>query len=186
MRNNSSPLLSSLLLAGVRTWFESDSDIQLQPEAFHPFLCTIISQQNKIGWGQIFLGRLSVSWSSHQNGYLLGNTDGAPEEIQRRSLLWQVNLIKFVWERWYALWKLRNRDVHGHDAKTRAEAARLEVCRKLTDLLLPSVDDHENQAVKATQNWLTLNAPIFRESYRRVIQRALRGMRSIRTYFSAS
>ena len=130
----------------------------------------------------------------------MGNTDGAPEDIQRQSLIWQVNLIKFVWERWYTLWKLRNRDVHGHDAKTRAEAARLEVRRKLTDLyrnrnmyeehvqalLLPSVDDHENQAVKATQNWLTLNAPIFRESYRRVIQRALRGMRSIRTYFSAS
>ncbi len=50
-------------------------------------------------------------------------------------------------------------------------------------LLLPNVEDHEQQTVRVTENWLALNAPIFRESFRRVKQRALGGMRSIRTYF---
>ena len=82
--------------------------------------------------------------------------------------------------------------MHGHDARTGREAVRREVCRKLTDiysnpimyeenvqpLLLQNVEDHERQTVKVTENWLALNTPIFRESYRRVKQRALCGMRS--------
>ncbi len=89
-----------------------------------------------------------------------------------------MNLIQFVWERWYTLWKQRDQDVHGNDSKTRAEATRREVRRALTEiyqhhnmyeanvrtLLQRNVEDHERQAVQETRNWLTLNAPIFRES----------------------
>jgi hypothetical protein len=197
--SNSSPLLSGLLLEGIRQWFTSESEINLLPELFHPSLHSIISQQNRIGWGQIFLGRFSTSWSSHQKGYLSHHQCQASDDIKSQSLLWQKNLIRFVWERWYTLWKQRNQEVHGHDARTRSEAVRRNVCRKLNDiyrnrimyeenvqtLLLQEVEDHERQPVKVTQNGLALNTPIFRESYRRVKQRALRGMRSIRTYFGS-
>ena len=87
--------------------------------------------------------------------------------------------------------------MHGHDATTRAEAARREVRRKLDEvyrnrtmyedrvqtLLLDRAEDHEVHSLKVTENWLTLNTPIFRASYLRVKQRALQGMQSIRTYF---
>ena len=195
--SNSSPLLSGLLLEGIRQWFTSESDIHLCPEAFHPSLRSIIYQQNRIGWGQLFLGRFGISWSSHQQGYSCHHQSRASADMKSQSLSWQTNLIRFVWERWYTLWKQRNQEVHGHDARTRREAVRREVRRTLNDiyshrimyeenvqaLLLPNVEDHEQQTVRVTENWLALNAPIFRESFRRVKQRALGGMRSIRTYF---
>jgi hypothetical protein len=195
--SNSSPLLSGLLLEGIRQWFTSESDIHLRPEAFHPSLRSIIYQQNRIGWGQLFLGRFGISWSAHQQGYSCHHQSRESDDMKSQSLSWQTNLIRFVWERWYTLWKQRNQEVHGHDARTRREAVRREVCRTLNDiyshrimyeenvqtLLLPNVEDHERQTVRVTENWLALNAPIFRESFRRVNQRALGEMRSIRTYF---
>ena len=110
------------MLEGVRKWFASESDIQLQSEAFHPSLHSITCHQNRIRWGQIFLGRFSISWSTHQKGNLSHQQNRASDNIRNQSLLWQTNLIEFVWERWYTLWKLQNQEVHGHDAKTRAEA----------------------------------------------------------------
>ena len=173
--SNSSPLLSELLLEGIRQWFTSESDIHLRPEAFHPSLRSIIYQQNRIGWGQLFLGRFGISWSSHQQGYSCHHQSRASADMKSQSLSWQTNLIRFVWERWYTLWKQRNQEVHGHDARTRREAVRREVRRTLNDiyshrimyeenvqaLLLPNVEDHERQTVKVTENWLALNAPIF-------------------------
>ena len=197
LRTETSPSLSHLLMEGLRQWFSSLSEIQLQPDAFHPSLKSIIQQQNKIGWSQIFLGRFCTSWASHQQGYLVHLQRASLGDTKTQSVSWQTNLIKFVWERWYTLWKQRNQEVHGHDATARAEAARREVRRKLNDiyrnrtmyydhvqtLLLGSVEDHDAQSIKVTQNWLTLNTPSFRASYLRVKQRALRGMRSIKTYF---
>ncbi len=85
------------------------------------------------------------------------------------------------------------------DAKTRAEASCREVRRALNDihrnrtlyeenvqaLLQRNVEDHERQSVHMNKNWLALNTPIFRESYWRVKQRALSGMRSIWEYFAS-
>jgi exonuclease III len=199
IHSNTSPLLSGLLLEGLRQWFASASDITLRPEMFHPSLRFIITQQNRIGWSQIFLGRFGFSWSSHQQGFLSHNHNRPLEELKGLSLTWQISLIKFVWERWHTLWRQRNQDVHGFDATTRAEASRREVRRNLNDiyrnrnmyeehvqqLLLHDVEDHERFHVKVTKNWISLNAPIFRESFRKVQQRALGGMRSIQSYFSS-
>ena len=108
-----------------------------------------------------------TSCSSHQQGYFCHHQYQASNNIESQSLPWQTNLIRFVWERWYTLWKQRNQEVHGHDARTRREAVRREVCWKLTDiysnrimyeenvqtLLLQNVEDHERQTVKVTENW---------------------------------
>ena len=138
-------------------------------------------------------------WWGRDQGFLSHNHNRPLEELKGLSLTWQISLIKFVWERWHTLWRQRNQDVHGFDATTRAEASRREVRRNLNDiyrnrnmyeehvqqLLLHDVEDHERFHVKVTKNWISLNAPIFRESFRKVQQRALGGMRSIRSYFSS-
>jgi hypothetical protein len=126
IHSNTSPLLSGLLLEGLRQWFASVSDITLLPEMFHPSLRFIITQQKGIGWSQIFLGR--------QQGYISHTHNRPLEELKGISLTWQSSLIKFVWEQWYTLWKQWNQEVHGFGAKTRAEASRREVCRNLNDI----------------------------------------------------
>jgi exonuclease III len=195
--SNTSPLLCRLLLDGLRQWLRSTTkDIDIRPDHYHPTLRHIITQQNKIGWAQLFLGRFSVAWSLCQKRYL--EAHGEADDTDRSCSLWQANLIRFVWERWYTLWKARNQEIHGHDKRTRLEAAKREARRKLNEiysnrsmyeanvqtLLHREVDDHTQQPVSIINNWLSLNGPIFRESYRRVKRQAAKGMRSIRDYFN--
>jgi hypothetical protein len=55
---------------------------------------------------------------------------------------------------------------------------------KVQKLLHRDVDDHNQHSLGVTKNWLSINASIFQESYRKVKKRAEIGMRSIREYFS--
>jgi hypothetical protein len=52
-------------------------------------------------------------------------------------------------------------------------------------LLHRNIADHERHDVSVKRNWLSVNAPITRESYRRVKKQTLSGMRSIREYFGS-
>ena len=197
IQTNTSPQLSALMLQGVRRWFGSrrGERIALAPDDYHPTLRTLICQQNQIGWDQMFLGRFSKEWCRHQTQHFHHNR--VQDDVTRLSLTWQTSTIKFVWQRWYTLWKARNQEVHGHDARTQAEASAREVRRQLADiyrhrsmyepqvqqLLHRNIEDHNQHALAVTKNWLSANASIFRESYRRVKQRTLSGMRSLREYF---
>ena len=197
LQTNTSPRLSALMLQGVRQWLSSETgdDVTLDPAAYHPSLKLLIRHQNRIGWGQLFMGRFCTEWSRYQHHYLAQHP--THDDLTRLSLTWQANLIQFVWQRWYTLWKTRNQEVHGHDARTQAAASQREARRQLVDiyrnrtmyephvqqLLHRDIDEHEQHAHGVTKNWLSVNSAIFRESYRRVKQRALSGVRSIRSYF---
>jgi hypothetical protein len=98
IESNTSPLLSSLMMDGVRQWFRSTLDIRLSPEKYHPSLRHIIIQQNNIGWTQLFLGRFSVAWSQHQSRYN-ETQNGAYDRDRPCTAAWQANLIQFVWAR---------------------------------------------------------------------------------------
>jgi hypothetical protein len=50
-------------------------------------------------------------------------------------------------------------------------------------LLQDSPEDHVQQSVTKTRNWIFTNRRLFRQSVRRVKASALRGVRSFRTYF---
>jgi hypothetical protein len=197
IQSNTSSLLSGLLLDGLRKWFSSSStDITILPENYHPTLRQIIRQQNKIGWAQIFSGRFGTAWSKHQK-YYATNQSGS-DYLDHSSSAWQSNVIQLVWEQWYGVWKMRNQEIFGHNEQSRKEASKREVRRQLTEiyrhrpmyeakvqsLLHRDVEEHEQQSFGVTKNWLSINAPIFRESLRRVERQVATGMRSIRDYFS--
>ncbi|KAI2500815.1 hypothetical protein MHU86_13672 [Fragilaria crotonensis] len=198
IQTNTSPRLSDLMLAGLRQWFLSSAvdDPTIASESCHPTLQSLLRHQSHIGWDQLFMGRFCNEWCVHQQRYL-ANHHCATEDLSRMGLTWQASIIQFCWQRWYTLWKTRNQEVHGHDERTRAEAIRRDVRYQLDNiyrhrsmyetqvqrLLHRDASDHDQQALSVTKNWLSVNRPIFQESYRRVKQRALRGMRSIRDYF---
>jgi hypothetical protein len=199
LQSNTSPLLSTLMIAAFRQLFATprDGNIILGTADYHPTLRQLIRQQNRIGWDQMFLGRFCVEWSQHQRRYL--EHQRTAEDLHPISLAWQASLIQCIWERWYHLWKLRNQDVHGNDQRTQAEASRREASRQLGEiyrnrnlyethvqkLLHGDISDHEHHDFRVTRNWISVNAPIFRESLQRVKKRALSGMRSIRSYFGS-
>jgi hypothetical protein len=54
------------------------------------------------------------------------------------------------------------------------------------ELLYDQPEDHDRQQLTTTRNWLAQHATIFKESIRRAKARALRNVRSIRTYFQSA
>jgi hypothetical protein len=95
------------------------------------------------------------------------------------------------------LWKIRNQALHGYDDRTRNEAERREIFRTLEEiyrnrhdfepsvqgLLHPTIEAHHQEPLWVTRNWISINRSLMQESMRRVRTMALRGVRSIRTYF---
>jgi hypothetical protein len=110
---------------------------------------------------------------------------------------WQVKLIQRIWEKWFDLWKLRNQAQHGHDDKTRHEAEQQDISRTLADiynnrhlyetsvqrLLLSTEVKHRQAPHWVNRNWIATNQRIFIDSMRKVQTMAIKGVRSIRTYF---
>jgi hypothetical protein len=93
----------------------------------------------------------------------------------------------------------RNTMVHGKNQVARQEAQRRiteadlrsvydnreKLEPDLQRLLFRDVQDHiERHPTCVTRNWLQTNAPILQESLRRAKRQALKGVRSIRSYFA--
>ncbi|KAI2494417.1 hypothetical protein MHU86_20100 [Fragilaria crotonensis] len=183
IQSNTSPMLCAIMLDGLRRWFSASTELTIPPETYPSSAVrrVIAQQNNRIGWTQIFMGRFSKEWSTHQRPYLA--TLRGDGDLDSVISTWKANLIQLIWEQWYHLWKQRNGEVHGSDEKTRTDhAAKHEVQRQLEEiysqrsmyethvqeLLHRELKDHDQHSLAVTRNWLLSNAPIFRESYRRV------------------
>ena len=111
---------------------------------------------------------------------------------------WQHKVIGVIWDIWHELWITRNGDLHGHDAATKALALKTLVDSALTDiydmrvhmepsvqeLLFSELHEHLAQPMRVNQNWLTIHTPLVCDSIRKVKEKTIQGMRSIRhSYF---
>ena len=193
------PILWTVLHDGICGWCTHSADVPFRLDAsqYHPALRRLIWQQNRIGWQQLFLGRFSQEWGALQDAYYARKlTD---EETKRRTgPRWQVTIISLLWDRWYKLWELRNKDLHGATAQQRAEAARREAYRDLRDiydvrahlesplqaLLLENVETHMAHPTWHIQEWLAINSQLFREGIRRWRAQLRVGTPSIRSFFT--
>jgi hypothetical protein len=126
--------LQALLLNAVRQWlYQGDNlpDDVPQSEDYAEELHALIRSQTKIGWRQLFNGRFCIQWSNLQSEHLY-HIRHQPSVKNKTGQNWQVAIITVFWEQWHTLWKLRNDDVHGHDASSRAIAEKREVARGLS------------------------------------------------------
>jgi hypothetical protein len=192
------PLLRHLLRESLQQWFQSEEDIKVSPIFYPNDIREVIEQQNRIGWRQLFNGRFGTEWSSKQEAFYRRTENVSQGKKQLRTgARWQRLLILLIWDCWLQLWKTRNEDIHGSDKRTQAAAERREVSSRLAEiyaqrsqfepsveqLLLPDLHNHMQRPTWVNQNWLAVNASIFRESLRRARLRATNGVRSIRSYF---
>ena len=196
------PQLTRALTSGLEDWFNGIDVCSLDNSSFPLDLHEVIRKQSKIGWHHLMLGRFVSDWLRIQGRYMarvLNNTskrDDKPTYYQTPEQ-WQVGLIKVLWDHWSTLWDSRNKEVHGHDARTRTSAEQeairhqlqmLYLNRHLMDpkaesLLLTNAESHDAHSILVRKNWLRMNTPIFTESVRRVKRMALRGVQSIHSYF---
>lgn len=174
-----------------------DEEFQVSPILYHMDIRAVIIQQNTIGWRQLFNGRFSSEWSRVQEEYYTRLRRQRNNNDRRTGLKWQTQLILEIWKQWLIVWKLRNEEIHGRDETTRiqlewrridGELRELYACRNQMEtnvqaLLFQEVHEHIQKPHWVTQNWLAVNGPVFRENIRRTRQKAIEGVRSIRSYF---
>ena len=138
------PGLTRIFMEGVHKWLQGAETLQVDqyPQKFR----TLITQQNAIGWRQLFNGRLSREWARHQNEYLYlqrlkrqdeaGNSPYALRSgsDRRDGNSWTVAIIGALWEQWFLVWSIRNEAVHGHDQTTRAQQRQTRNRIRLQDI----------------------------------------------------
>ena len=197
------PELRAILVTAITEWTKWDDNQQDTPFTINPQQATIpaikrlIARQNAIGWHQVFLGRFSIDWNQVQDDHY-ANMINTKEGKKRTGQRWQQTLIGEIWNQWFDVWTMRNKDLHGstETAKTRAE--REEVERTLRDiydlkeqmepsvqqLLCQEITEHFAKPLWFNKNWIAIHGPLVKQSIKRAKKKAIQGVRSIRQYFS--
>ena len=192
------PILLSLLMTAVHDWLGSPPGTRLilRPYPYSPELHQLICQRNLIGWDQVFNGRFSNLWAALQDNHY--SRRQRPNDPKRRTgQKWQAKVGACLLDQWYAVWLLRNQDVHGSDPTTRDAAARQEVDRRLRALyalkptiepnaqalLYADIEEHYSQTLLQNQNWLAIHEPLGVVSTRQAKRKAIIGVPSIRLFF---
>jgi hypothetical protein len=81
----------------------------------------------------LFLGRFSIDWSEIQEDHyanMINSKDGKKRTGQK----WQQAVIGEIWNQWFHVWGMRNKDLHGNNESAKARAEREEVERTLRDI----------------------------------------------------
>jgi hypothetical protein len=163
----------------------------------------LVHQQNQIGWDHLFRGRMSVLWSDLQHSHVLLNP---LRHVTDTGTKWATNVLCFLWERFFALWKSRNAVVFG---STLPESRQSAVRRLLAELqalhshralyrpcdvsylMSPVATDDDRtftetisrQGVSRVQDWLETWKPYFRQSRQRAAASAAASSRRISDHF---
>jgi hypothetical protein len=190
------PLIWQALNESIQSWMNATDDVEYCVNAtiYQNNVRLAIRQQNEMGWRQVINGRFSIEWSRIQDDYYARSRTQKQNNDRRSGHRWQIKLIHLIWTEWDKLWKIRNEELHGRDSATRAATERREITNALRtvydqyeprvqELLTEEEHQHLSKPHWLTKNWLTVNAPIFRESARRAKAKAILGVGSIRLYF---
>jgi hypothetical protein len=180
------PLLQEVMLQDFQQWLRTLQEFSLSTEAYDSDIQQLIHQQNQIVWHQLFHGGYIVGWVKLQEMHYqsLQRDDKSSSTIKQTGERWLVNLILFVWDKWYTLWKQRNQELHGDDTLTQAAAERNKIQRQLQDIyqscqdLVPRVQDllfanvaHRYEVpLSVTQNWLAAHTGLISKSMRQITQ----------------
>jgi hypothetical protein len=174
--------LVEVLCAGLECWFQGD--LSLDPDQFPPTLRPLIHQQNQIGWDQLFRGRMSLLWAELQHAQV---QDNPHRHVSDTGTKWVTNVLCFLWERFFVLWKSRNEVVFGSNISESRQSTVQKVLAQLRDLhshraqyrpcdvsflMSPTATDEDRtfkdtirrQGVSRVQDWLETWKPYFRKS----------------------
>ena len=119
--------LQNLLLEGIFSVIEGrDPDTIQVPET--EAAVAVFNSQSKIGWPELFKGRLSKEWANRQQEFL------GEFKPKKNGNTWAISVAQELLSGWHNLWKSRNEDRHGRDRQTKAAAERAQAIRELDQL----------------------------------------------------
>jgi hypothetical protein len=190
--------LVDILLDGLDAWF---NNIPLDKSRYPPMYNKLITDQDALGWRQLFQGRMTREWARLQDQHLVQQS---AKTYSSSGLLWTTSILTTIWREYFIMWDLRNKVVHGEDSKTRQIACRRQLAIKLrhlhtqrdqtlhTDRDIFIGDDPEaletyieNSNVNHIANWLKLWKPVIIDSVKTAKALAIQSVRPMRDYFAS-
>jgi hypothetical protein len=96
------PALQSVMVKSLECILYDTTLVVNEP----PRLLALCSEQDSIGWHQLFLGRFSKKWVQLQNTYI--HNSGLTPNYCNHGTPWLQQIIHFLWSECKKLWSLRN------------------------------------------------------------------------------
>jgi hypothetical protein len=131
---STAPALQSVLVTGLECILYYTTVVVNEPPHLHD-LCT---EQDSIGWNQLFLGRFSKKWVELQTTFI--HNSGLTPNYCNLGTPWLKQIIHFIWSECKKLWSLRNEAQHVKDEEAQL-ARRYEQCRRETEWLYGFKDE---------------------------------------------
>ena len=178
------PGMALVLVGGTLQWLNGQDVISHAdfPSRYH----RLISQQNAIGWRQLFNGRPCTEWARLQDDYVyiesVQRSDAGRQMIGkqrqqtsrvRNGTQWSGEIITVLWAQWYKVWVQRNAVIHGHDQVSRARQQQ-------------AMDVHRLQAIyqsRLSTIGYRFMKPLSFKALKHATKRAIQRVRSIKPYF---
>jgi exonuclease III len=187
------PVLQEILVSRLEGWLVTST---LGLPVYSDKFTALLESQEKIGWPQIFNGRMSLKWQTLQQEYL---TRTGNLSKNRTGHQWTKAIITHTWDQWMELWEERNRICHGidnihrHNLQSEQAKAELEAIYANRDNMLPQDRDllfsslaehmHQKGNLQTLRNWLNLHRDLFKASITEAQRRSVQGVHSITSYF---
>lgn len=189
------PAMKEILLKGLFEWAESNRAIL--PPNIDNATRSAAMEQEKIGWHQLWRGRLSTKWgdifAQHRTEVHKRSGDSTTLGISAEE--WTRQFIKRVWTGVLEMWEIRNTAQHNQDMADSTTTARLasqiksifDASKQLSaDAQAPfqtPMDQILKLPLAAQKNWITIHQSFIKQLSKRTANNATANTRDIRSYF---
>jgi hypothetical protein len=163
--NSENKSISAIIGSALRHSIENP---KWQPAATDTAITPSIQAQSKIGWQQVFLGRIAKT-ITERNGE---HSDPVTRfDANKRGKRWKQKLIRKIWDTYLKLWKQRNEIIHGTQERDKNEiqrqrlTTRLERCyqyqsqlrvRDQNKIFYKTIDEIKQEDPRLIQSWLKI------------------------------
>mmetsp|Transcript_5144 Transcript_5144/g.7926 ORF Transcript_5144/g.7926 Transcript_5144/m.7926 type:complete len:219 (-) Transcript_5144:464-1120(-) len=163
--------LMVLLTKGLQSWRKNE---ELNTDNFPEWYHQLISEQNAIGWRQLFNGRWSTQWSVIQHQHYQQK-----KTKNQTGHKWSKQMLLVIWDLWDELWKCRNSTEHGDSITDQHAITRGRLLQELKDLyadstnyvpsdrkfLLQNYQEHAKKSYLSISSWLAFYILFDQTSY---------------------
>lgn len=192
-QNNSDPHLLDILTDGLMR-FHRSLDL-MNPNSYPVRYHDLIIQQNAIGWGQLYRGRWTQTWTTLQNQYHRNHWNSTSSNCPRH---WLLGLGRLLLDQWLKIWKIRNEQRHGqetehhsrirqqvlHSELTELYALRTKVCPTDRAIFYSNVQHHLSQhsSLDLIENWINSHKEAIRASVEQAKKMGIMSNRALDDY----
>ncbi len=190
--NRAPKSMQQLLISGLFEW--SNSNAAALPASLNPELRQAAEEQQRLGWHQLWRGRLSSKWGDILAQHRLDTVDNT-NYLGATADDWIRRFITYVWKGVLEMWDIRNKHQHALDINDERTTARLRnqidcIYAQANELPLHEQipfqtprDDVIRLPLSAQKDWIEIHQDLLKCIFEQQKKREKLQINDIRTFF---